>query len=132
MKKDNLPKKETSRISYQITRDGSKNVVVVVQGKVVDSQEAVEVLKVGDVTNNPVAYKLDQVVFAVEKDVKVQVGWSKDGAFLPVEGRGLLNYYSFDSLHANTPGQSLTISASGTGLFHIVLDCTKVERWHNG
>lgn len=117
-------------MQVQLTRDGKKNVVLMVWGQAEDSTEPFVVVRPSDVQDSPAALKLDQIQFAVEKDARVQIGFADDGLILPVEGRGLLNYYQFDSIQPSTPGQALWVSATGTGAFHLVLDCTKMERWH--
>ena len=108
----------------RVTRDGKKNVVVMAWGE--GNLECTEVIRPSDLGDAPPGVKLDQIQFTVESGTKVYVGWSGDGRFLSVEGRGLLNYYQFDSLQPSTPGQNLWISVVGEGAFHLVLDCTKM------
>lgn len=114
-------------MQFKITRDGGKNAVVMVWGEITEeSSIPTIVVSPGDLGGNPPAIKLDQVQHTVESGLKVRLGWSADGLILPIEGRGLLNYYQFDSLGASTPGQSIWISSKGIGAFHLVLDLTKI------
>lgn len=112
-------------MDIRVARDGMKNVVVIVHGEV--ERELLETVVVNPALLNHgcTQLKLDQVQHSVEGGVKVRIGWSEDGMFLPLEGRGLLNYYQFDSLQPSSPGQKLWISATGTGAFHLVFDLTK-------
>lgn len=107
----------------RITRDGHKNVVMMVYG-VGDAEETV--LRVADVQNNATGLKLDQIQFSVEGGTRIMLGWEQDGLILPLEGRGLLNYYQFDSLQPTSPGQGLVVNVTGGGAYHLVLDLTKM------
>jgi hypothetical protein len=114
-------------MQFKITRDGGKNAVVMVWGEIAEESDTRTIIvSPSDLGSNPPAMKLDQVQHTVESGLKIRLGWSADGLILPVEGRGLLNYYQFDSLNASTSGQSLWISSKGTGAFHLVLDLTKI------
>ena len=110
----------------KLTRDGKKNVVLMVWGEVDGEIESTEVLHPDKIQDEAKGFKLDQVLYSIESGVKVRLGWSEDGLILPVEGRGLLNYYAFDSIPPSSPGQGLWVSATGKGAFHLVLDCTKM------
>lgn len=109
----------------KITRDGKKNVVVMVFGEVDGSDEATA-LHIDHVQDDLTGFKLDRIVYSIEGGVKVRLAWSDDGLIMPLEGRGLLNYYDFDSIQPSTQGQALKVKATGTGAFHLVLDCTKM------
>lgn len=113
----------------KITRDGHKNVVVMVHGEISEKGlSKTSVLDIKEMEGSPKGFKLDQIQYTVSKDVTIELGFSKDGFLLPIEGRGLLNYYPFDSLQPSSLGQSLWIrSAAKSGSFHLVLDCTKIE-----
>ena len=110
----------------KLTRDGKKNVVLMVWGEVEDGVGPTEVLHPDHIQDGATGFKLDQILYTIESGVRVRLGWSEDGLILPVEGRGLLNYYAFDSIPPSSPGQGLWVSATGTGAFHLVLDCTKM------
>jgi hypothetical protein len=112
-------------MDLRIARDGMKNVVVIAHGEVEKSLEQTVVVDPASLNHDCKQVKLDQVQFSIEGGVKVRVGWSEDGMFLPLEGRGMLNYYSFDSLQPTSMGQKLWITATGTGAFHLVFDMTK-------
>lgn len=112
-------------MNLKIARDGMKNVVVIACGEVEDSMEQTTVVDPFKLNHECKQIKLDQIQYSIEGGVKVRIGWSEDGMFLPLEGRGLLNYYAFDSLQPSTAGQSLWVSATGSGAFHLVFDMTK-------
>lgn len=112
-------------MKVKITRDGKKNVVAMVWGKGTDGK-SISVLDPATLQDAPPGIKLDQIQYTIEAGTTVFLGWADDGSILPVEGRGLLNYYQFDSLQPTTPGQALWVSARGNGAFHLVLDCTKM------
>lgn len=108
----------------KITRDGPKNVVVMING----TSEETGGEKVTVVTPKEVKVrklKLDQIHYAIEKDLRVYIGWSEDGPLLPLDGRGVLNYDAFDSLQPSSNDQGLWIMTKGEGLFHLVFDMTK-------
>ena len=113
-------------MQVKLTRDGKKNVVLMVWGEVDEELQQTEVLHPDGIKDGATGLKLDQIVYTIESGVKVRLGWSEDGLILPVEGRGLLNYYAFDSIPPSSPGQGLWVSATGKGAFHLVLDCTKM------
>jgi len=112
-------------VEIKVTRDGMKNVVVMVHGEVEDRLDQTVVVDPALLNNLCTQIKLDQILYSVEGGLRVRVGWSEDGVILPLEGRGLLNYYPFDSLQASSLGQRLWISATGSGAFHLVFDMTK-------
>lgn len=112
-------------MDIKIARDGMKNVVVIVHGEAEGDLEQTVVVDPAALQHECRQIKLDQILYSVEGGLKVRVGWSEDGLFLPLEGRGLLNYYPFDSLQASSLGQKLWISATGSGAFHLVFDMTK-------
>lgn len=112
-------------MDIKVTRDGLKNVVVMVHGEVEDTLDQTVVIDPAALQHECKQIKLDQILYSIEGGLKVRVGWSEDGLLLPLEGRGLLNYYSFDSLQASSLGQKLWISATGSGAFHLVFDMTK-------
>ena len=112
-------------MDIKVTRDGLKNVVVMVHGEVEGSLDETVVIDPSTLQHECKQVKLDQILYSVEGGLKVRIGWSEDGTLLPLEGRGLLNYYPFDSLQASSIGQKLWISATGSGAFHIVFDMTK-------
>ena len=112
-------------MKMRVARDGMKNVVVIASGEVEDSLDPTVVIDPSTLNHGCTQVKLDQVQYSIEGGVKVRVGWSEDGMFLPLEGRGLLNYYQFDSLQPSSPGQKLWVSATGSGAFHLVFDMTK-------
>jgi len=112
-------------VDIKIARDGMKNVVVIVHGEAEGNLEQTVVVDPAALQHECRQIKLDQILYSVEGGLKVRVGWSEDGLFLPLEGRGLLNYYPFDSLQASSLGQKLWISATGSGAFHLVFDMTK-------
>lgn len=112
-------------MDIKIARDGMKNVVVIVHGEAEGNLEQTLVVDPAALQHECRQIKLDQILYSVEGGLKVRVGWSEDGLFLPLEGRGLLNYYPFDSLQASSLGQKLWISATGSGAFHLVFDMTK-------
>jgi len=112
-------------VDIKIARDGMKNVVVIAHGEVKDALDETVVIDPAELQHECKQVKLDQVLYSVEGGLKIRIGWSEDGMFLPLEGRGLLNYYAFDSLQASGLGQKLWISAAGTGAFHLVFDMTK-------
>lgn len=112
-------------MEIRVARDGMKNVVVMTWGEVEEKLEQTMVIDPTSLNHQCTQIKLDQVQYSIEAGVKVRVGWSEDGLVLPLEGRGLLNYYQFDSLPPSTPGQKLWISATGSGAFHLVFDMTK-------
>lgn len=107
----------------KITRDGKKNVVVMVWGT---GDGAQQVLSPSTLQDSPPGLKLDQIQFTIESGTKVFLSWSADGLILPLEGRGLLNYYQFDSIQPSTPNQGLEIQVVGEGAYHLVFDCTKM------
>ena len=109
----------------KITRDGKKNVVVMVWGEVDEMDEAMA-LHIDHVQDDLTGFKLDRIVYAIEGGAKVRLAWSEDGVIMPLEGRGILNYYDFDSIQPSTQGQALMVNATGSGAFHLVLDCTKM------
>lgn len=109
----------------KITRDGKKNVVVMVWGEV-DGKDACTALHIDHVQDDLTGFKLDRIVYAIEGGVKARLAWSDDGLIMPLEGRGILNYYDFDSIQPSTQGQSLGVDVTGSGAFHLVLDCTKM------
>jgi len=112
-------------VDIKIARDGMKNVVVIAHGEVEGSLEQTVVVDPSALQHECRQIKLDQILYSVEGGLKIRVGWSEDGLLLPLEGRGLLNYYPFDSLQASSLGQKLWISATGFGAFHLVFDMTK-------
>lgn len=107
----------------KITRDGKKNVVVMAWGR---GESHHPVLRPEELQDAPPGLKLDQIQFAIESGTKVFLFWSDDELILPLEGRGLLNYYQFDSIQPSTPNQSLWVRVEGEGAFHLTLDCTKM------
>lgn len=112
-------------MDIKIARDGMKNVVVIVHGEAEGDLEQTVVVDPAALQHECRQIKLDQILYSVEGGLKFRVGWSEDGLLLPLEGRGLLNYYPFDSLQASSLGQKLWISATGSGAFHLVFDMTK-------
>ena len=114
-----------NQVKTKITRDGKKNTVVMVWGEV-DGEETLTVLDPSTSPDRPQGFKLDQIQYSCEAGVKVRIGWSGDGLVVPVEARGLLNYYQFDSLQPSEKGESLWVNVKGNGAFHLVLDCTKM------
>jgi hypothetical protein len=112
-------------MEIRVARDGMKNVVVMANGEIEESLDRTIVIDPSTLNHGCTQVKLDQVQYAIEAGVKIRVGWSEDGMVLPLEGRGLLNYYQFDSLQPSSPGQKLWISAVGSGAFHLVFDMTK-------
>jgi hypothetical protein len=112
-------------VDIKIARDGMKNVVVIVHGEAEGTLEQTVVVDPELLQHECRQIKLDQILYSIEGGLKIRVGWSEDGLFLPLEGRGLLNYYPFDSLQASSLGQKLWISATGSGAFHLVFDMTK-------
>ena len=112
-------------MDIKIARDGMKNVVVIVHGEAEGALEQTVVVDPSALQHVCRQIKLDQILYSVEGGLKIRVGWSEDGLLLPLEGRGLLNYYPFDSLQASSLGQKLWISATGSGAFHLVFDMTK-------
>ena len=112
-------------MDIKVTRDGLKNVVVMVHGEVEDTLDQTVVIDPAALQHECKQVKLDQILYSVEGGLKVRIGWSEDGLLLPLEGRGLLNYYAFDSLQASSLGQKLWVSATGSGAFHLVFDMTK-------
>lgn len=109
----------------KVTRDGSKNVICVVNGE--GESEEVVVLAPFSLQGSPSEIKLDKIVYAIEGGTKVRIGWSEDGMLIPLEGRGVLDYYSFESLQPSTRGQSIWVSVTGDGAYHLVLDCSKMS-----
>ena len=107
----------------KITRDGAKNVVVMAWGQESDAEAPLHLISPADVKAKQI--KLDQIQFACERDVTLWLSWEDDGVILPIEGRGLLNYYQFDSLQPSHPAQALKLTAKGEGHFHLGLDFTK-------
>jgi len=103
-----------------LTRNGPKNVVVIVQGDG-EGEYTLHPKSLGGCTS----IKLDQIIYAIESGVKIRLAWTEDGVLLPLEGRGFLNYDSVESLQASSIGQGLTVQAQGSGVYHIVLDLTK-------
>ena len=112
-------------MEIKVIRDGMKNVVVVTHGEVEDALDQTVVVDPSSLQHDCRQIKLDQVQYSVESGLKIRIGWSEDGLFLPLEGRGLLNYYQFDSLQPSSTGQKLWVSAAGSGAFHLVFDMTK-------
>jgi hypothetical protein len=112
-------------MEIRVARDGMKNVVVMAWGEIEEGLEQTIVVDPSTLNHGCTQVKLDQIQYSIEAGVKVRVGWSEDGMVLPLEGRGLLNYYQFDSLQPSSSNQKLWISATGAGAFHLVFDMTK-------
>lgn len=110
-------------MKIKLARDGAKNLILLVYG-MNDDKKKQTVFNPAQI--NIPGFKLDQILYSIEKDTTLRFGWEKDGVFLPLEGRGLLNYYQFDSLQPDTIGQSLWIQVNGVGAYHLALDLTKL------
>jgi hypothetical protein len=112
-------------VEIRVARDGMKNVVVMAWGEIEEKLDQTIVVDPSTLNHGCTQIKLDQIQYSIEGGVKVRVGWSEDGMVLPLEGRGLLNYYQFDSLQPSSPGQKLWVTATGSGTYHLVFDMTK-------
>ena len=116
-------------ILVKIVHDGARNASVQVTGSgLFDWRTAVDLESLKPV---PREVRLDAVYHAISERVEVQLAWHAEGserlAFLPLGGRGKVDFGEVTGVHNNAPGKTghIEIRAIGEnteGIFTLILD----------
>ena len=115
----------------KIVHDGSKNTSIQVTGQ--GKYDWITVVDLNKLNPVPREVRVDAVYYAVSEGMEVQFAWHSDlkrVPFLPLGGRGRIDFGEISGIHNNAKGKTghiemRTQGLSKDGIFTVILDLSK-------
>ena len=126
-------------LQIKIVHDGARNASVQITGT--GMYEWRSIVDLDALSPRPKEVRLDAVYYAMSDKLEAQLAWHSDESdrtpFLPLGGRGKIDFSEVSGLHNNAPDKSghiemRVVGDNKEGIFTLVLDLSKHLGVQNG